>query len=185
MLGTHPNTYRHLATKLVTHFVSDSPATADIETVYTALATTGGSLTAAHQAVIGLNNAWVPLQKLRTPADLCIAALRATGAGGADGGINPHLFVWPRALGQPIWCPPFPDGWSDLAADWNGPAAMMLRSDWAWSFAGTITGATPAQAVLASLAPVLSARTAAALANAATQQEQFCLLFCSPEFQRR
>ena len=53
MLGTHPNTYLHLATELVTHFVSDTPLPADIETVYTAFATTGGSLVAGHQAVIG------------------------------------------------------------------------------------------------------------------------------------
>jgi uncharacterized protein (DUF1800 family) len=133
--------------------------------------------------VIGLKNAWIPLQKLRTPVDLCVAALRATGA--ATGAINSRLYGWPKALGQPTWCPPFPDGWSDLASDWNGPAAMMLRSDWAWWFSATITGSTPAQAVLASVAPFLSARTASALANATSQQEQFSLLFCSPEFQRR
>jgi uncharacterized protein (DUF1800 family) len=183
MLGTHPNTYLHLATELVTHFVSDTPLPADIETVYTAFATTGGSLVAGHQAVIGLKNAWVPMQKLRTPVDLCVAALRATGADA--GTINAQLWGWPGALGQPIWHPPFPDGWSDLASDWNGPAAMMLRSDWASWFSGTVTGSTPAQAVLASVAPFLSARTAAALANATSQQEQFTLLFCSPEFQRR
>jgi uncharacterized protein (DUF1800 family) len=183
MLGTHPNTYLHLATKLVTHFVSDTPAPADIQAVYSAFATTGGSLPAAHNAIIALQNAWIPLQKFRTPADLFLAALRATGSNGA--GINPPVPNWSKALGQPIWCPPFPNGWSDLAGDWNGPAAMMQRSDWAWWFGRHITGCTPQQAVLASLGPFLTAHTAAALASATSTQEEFTLLFCSPEFQRR
>ncbi len=34
-LATHPYTYQHLATKLVTHFVSDTPAASDIATVKT------------------------------------------------------------------------------------------------------------------------------------------------------
>jgi uncharacterized protein (DUF1800 family) len=183
MLGTHPNTYLHLATKLVTQFVSDTPSSADIQTVYTAFATTGGSLPAAHQAVIGLQDAWVPLQKFRTPADLCVAALRAVGATAAN--MNALMYSWPKSLGQPVWCPPFPNGWSDLAEDWNGPAAMMLRADWAWWFSGTISGSTPSEAVLASVAPFLSAKTANAITDASSVQEQFLLLFCSPEFQRR
>ncbi len=181
-LGTHPDTYAHLATKLVTHFVSDTPAAADIQTVYAALATTGGSLPAAHRAVIGLQNAWVPLQKTRTPTDLCIAALRATGA--ASAGMSTTMFGWPKALGQTMWCPPFPNGWSD-DADWIGPAAMMLRADWASWFSGTVSGVSPSQAVLASIAPFLSTGTANALAGASGTQQQFTLLFCSPEFQRR
>jgi uncharacterized protein (DUF1800 family) len=123
------------------------------------------------------------LQKFRTPGDLAIGALRAVGADAS--GMNALMFGWPKALGQAIWCPPFPNGWSDFAADWNGPAAMMLRADWAWWFSGTVSGMTPSQAVLASVAPFLSARTAKALANASSPQEAFMLLFCSPEFQRR
>jgi uncharacterized protein (DUF1800 family) len=183
MLGTHPDTYLHLATELVTHFVSDAPSSADIQTVSAAFARTGGSLPAAHQAIIGLQSAWIPLQKFRPPTELCIAALRAVGTDAAA--LSPTLYGWPKALGEPTWCPVFPIGWSDLAADWNGPASMMLRADWAWWFSAGLSGASPSQAVLASVAPFLSARTVNALANAASVQEQFLLLFCSPEFQRR
>ncbi len=183
MLGTHPNTYLHLATKLVTHFVSDTPSQADIATICNALASTGGSLPAAHSALLGLQNAWVPLQKLKSPVELMLSALRAAGTTAAS--MPANIYMVATALGESIWSPDFPDGWSDFAADWNGPAAMMLRTDWAWQFAGTLTAINPAQTVLATVAPFLSAGTSAALSGAGSAQTQFALLFCSPEFQRR
>jgi uncharacterized protein (DUF1800 family) len=61
----------------------------------------------------------------------------------------------------------------------------MLRSDWAWHFAGTLAAVSPAQTLAASIAPFVSAQTSVALAAAGTRQQQFALLFCSPEFQRR
>jgi uncharacterized protein (DUF1800 family) len=182
-LATHPATYQHLATKLVTAFVSDTPLAADIQAVAQAFATSGGSLPAAHQALIALPNAWIPLQKLRTPQEFTIAALRAanTTAATMPGSINAIL----NPMGQPTWQPPFPNGWSDLAADWTGPQPMLLRADWTGSFAASLAGITPAEAAQASVAPFLSSRTAGALNAAATQQAQFALLFCSSEFQRR
>jgi uncharacterized protein (DUF1800 family) len=183
MLGTHPNTYLHLATKLVTHFVSDTPSPGDIATVTQAFATTGGSLAAAHRAIIGLQNAWIPQQKLKTPVELLVSALRATGAAAAS--LPTNLAGTAKSLGQQTWCPGFPDGWSDFASDWNGPAAMMIRSDWSWHQGALLAGINVAATVRASIAPFLSTQTQAALAGLKTSQQQFALLFCSPEFQRR
>ena len=186
MLGTHPATYQHLATKLVTHFVSDTPQPSDIAIVANAFASTGGSLPAAHAAVVGLQSAWVPLQKLRTPLEFVIAALRAVNATPAT------LAALPKpvrevlySMSQPLWQPQFPNGYSDLAADWIGPQPMLMRADWANSLAGSVAGITPAQAASASVAPLLSQRTASFLAGISPAEEQFALLFCSPEFQRR
>jgi uncharacterized protein (DUF1800 family) len=183
MLGTNPNTYMHLATKLVTHFVSDTPTQSDIQKVYEAFVNSGGSLPAAHQAIVGLQNAWIPLQKLRTPAEFMIAVFRASG--GTASTIPTNLPACITYLGQKIWSPPFPNGWSDLAADWTCPAAMLMRADWASQTARGITGLTPAQAAAASVAPFLSTRTQTLISAAKTTQEQFTLLFCSSEFQRR
>jgi uncharacterized protein (DUF1800 family) len=185
MLGTHPNTYRHLATKLVTHFVSDTPSQADIATVARAFATSGGSLAAAHLALIGLQNAWLPLQKFRTPLDFVIAILRTAGATAAN--MPPWIDGWVTSMGQPVWCPPFPNGWSDLAGDWTGPGPLLLRSDWTAQYAHYLVGSTPAQAAAVSVAPFLGDATQAGLASALLRSsaEQFTLLFCSSEFQRR
>jgi len=60
-----------------------------------------------------------------------------------------------------------------------------MRADWANFYAGSITGVTPAAAAAASVQPLLSSRTAAVLQTVTNVHEQFALLFCSPEFQRR
>jgi uncharacterized protein (DUF1800 family) len=183
MLGTHPDTYTHLATKLVTHFTSDTPSPADVAVVAHAFASTGGSLPAAHQAIIGLQNAWVPLQKLRTPADLTIAALRAMNATAATVPSSIDWFI--SAMGQPTWCPPFPNGWSDLAAPWSGPGQMLLRAGCMNELAQLVPGANPVQAASATIAPLISTVTSNFIGRAKSLTEQLALLLCSSEFQRR
>ena len=183
MLGTHPNTYQHLATKLVTHFVSDTPAAADVQVVAQALANSGGSLPAAHQAVIGLQSAWVPLQKYRTPMEFVVAVLRATGTTAAN--MPTAIWGFTKWMGQWIWLPPFPNGWSDQASDWTGPEPLLLRADWVAAYAHSAGTLNPAQVAGATIAPFLGSATTASLAAASSTAAQFVLLFCSSEFQRR
>lgn len=182
-LATSPYTYQHLATKLVTHFISDTPAASDVQAVYNALASTGGNLAAAASALIGLPNAWTPLTKLRTPIDLVIAALRAVGATASTvpGNINAML----NGLGQPLWCPPFPIGWSDIGTDWVSPESLLLRMDWAMSFSASQASVVPANVAASSLGPLLSPATTAAMSRVAAPANQLTLMLCSPEFQRR
>ncbi len=182
-LATSPYTYQHLATKLVTHFISDTPALSDITAVYNALASTGGNLDAAAQALISLPNAWTPLAKLRTPLDLVVATLRALGTTAATVPANINAIV--TALGQPLWCPPFPIGWSDVGTDWVSPEGVLLRMDWLATLCGTLSGVTPANVAASSLGPLLSPRTITAMNGASAVADQLTLLFCSPEFQRR
>jgi uncharacterized protein (DUF1800 family) len=183
MLGTHPCTYAHLATKLVAHFTSDTPTAADIAVVTKALQNSGGSLPAAHQAIIGLQNAWVPFQKLRIPADLVVAAARAINTTPAT--MPSNLNYWTRVMGQPTWCPPFPNGWSDEAAPWCGPAPALLRAGWANYFAGTVLGITAPQAMAASIGPLMTATSTNLINGSTNVREQLTMLFCCPEFQRR
>jgi uncharacterized protein (DUF1800 family) len=181
-LATNPYTYQHLATKLVSHFVSDTPAASDIAAIAGVLSATGGNLGAAAKALVLLPSAWQPLTKLRTPQDLVIAALRAANT---TAGNMPAIEPMLAALGQPLWQPPFPNGWSDLAADWTGPQQMLLRCDCMSRLANGITAVTPAVAVAGSVGPFLSANTAAVMNRAPSTHDRFATLFCSPEFQRR
>jgi uncharacterized protein (DUF1800 family) len=186
MLGTSPKTYLHLATKLVTHFVSDTPQQSDIETVYNAFATSGGSLPAAHAAIVGLQNAWIPLQKLRTPLDLVVAMFRASNFSAkqiSNLGCSVNGIL--TALSQPLWQPQFPNGYSDYSADWMGPGPMLLRADFANWFAADNPNVSATLAAEASVAPFQSASTQAILNSVANPQEQLALLFSSSEFQRR
>ena len=183
-LGTHPLTYQHIATKLVTHFVSDTPSSSDIATVVNVLSNTGGNLAAAANAVVGLPSAWVPLSKVRTPQDYVVAVMRAVGATTVGGTIVTSSAVNVMSLGQPVWQSVFPNGYSDLASDWASPAQMVLRTDWINALCTTLT-LDPNALMANSLGPLLSSTTQAAVNAARSNHDKLSLLFLSPEFQRR
>ena len=181
-LGTSSQTYLHLATKLVTHFVSDTPCASDIQIVYNALARSGGSLPAAHNALISLQNAWIPFQKIKSPLEFVGSALRAVNTTVANAPSNINQAI--STMGHPTWQPPFPNGWSDVGSDWVGAEPILLRTDWASGLAAGY----PASAVSAAfslVAPLCSTNTKTILSQQTNAQEQLTLLFCSPEFQRR
>jgi uncharacterized protein (DUF1800 family) len=181
-LAAHPATYRHLATKLVQHFVADQASDAAVQAVARVLHDTNGDLGQAAAALLGLDGAWQPLAKLRSPQDYVLAAMRAADLPVAK---RPDGAAIMRGLGQPLFGAPFPIGWPDLAADWAGPEAMMRRVDWAYGFAGRAAALDPAAMAEASLGPLLSADTGAAIRRAGSRRDGLTLLFTSPEFQRR
>ncbi len=62
---------------------------------------------------------------------------------------------------------------------------MMRRVDWSFGFSGRAAALDPAAVAEASLGPLLSPATAAAIARAGSRRDGLTLLFTSPEFQRR
>ena len=181
-LAGHPATHRHLAAKLVRHFVADAAPPDAVRRVEGKLRDTGGDLGAAAAALVGEPACWRPLAKLRAPQDYVLAALRA-----ADLPVDkrPDGAAVMRALGQPLFGAPFPIGWPDQAADWAGPELMMRRVDWAYGFAGRGAALDAAMIAEASLGPLLSADTAGQIKGAGSRRDGLTLLFTSPEFQRR
>ncbi|WP_237217785.1 DUF1800 domain-containing protein, partial [Falsiroseomonas oryziterrae] len=158
MLGTHPATYRHLATKLARHFVADAPPASLVRSIEHGLQATEGRLKPAYQALVMHNEAWMPPRKLRTPSELVLAAARA---GGFERG--EPVVGWLGTLGQPLWNAPQPNGWPDIADDWTGPEALMRRADWAYTFAGRLGRADVAAVTQAALGPLARAETVAAM----------------------
>ncbi len=181
-LAGHPATHRHLATKLVQHFVADDPPPAEVRRVEAVLRDTDGHLGQAAAALVGLPEAWQPLAKLRAPQDYVLAALRAAELPPDD---QPDGAAIMRGLGQPLFGAPFPIGWPDRAADWAGPETMMRRVDWAYGFAGRAAQLDPDAVADAALGGLLSPDTAAAMRRAGSRRDALTLLFTSPEFQRR
>ncbi len=181
-LGTHPATYRHLATKLVRHFVADNPPAADVTHIERVLAASGGNLGAASSALIDLPGAWQPLTKLRTPQEYVVAVMRAVGT---DATTDPHLPGIIDNLGQPLFRAPFPIGWPDRAADWSSPEALLQRVDFSYQLAGRLKDQDTMAVADATLGPLLGADTLNAMRGAASRRDGFCLLFASPEFLRR
>jgi uncharacterized protein (DUF1800 family) len=181
-LAGHPATHRHLATKLVQHFVGDDAPPAAVSQIEGVLRDTDGDLGQAALALVGLNQAWLPLTKVRDPQDYVLATLRAADLPDDQRPDAPAIM---RGLGQPLFGAPLPIGWQDRAPDWAGPEMMMRRIDWAYGFSGRAAALDPEQIADASLGPLLTADTALQIKRAGSRRDGLTLLFTSPEFQRR
>jgi uncharacterized protein (DUF1800 family) len=186
-LSTYPTTYQLLAQKLVTHFVADTPPPDDIARIAGVLRDSGGDLGAAAAALIDLPSAWVAGQKLKTPMEYVVSAMRVAPPPAGQPPVNYANVL--NQMGQPLWSAPLPNGWADQASGWDGSDAVMTRIDWAYTYAARFdtgaTGAQPADVADAALGPILQPATANAMASAGSRREALTLLFASPEFQRR
>jgi uncharacterized protein (DUF1800 family) len=181
-LANHPSTHRALASKLVCHFVADTPPPAAVRHIEGILRDTGGDLGAASAGLVGLQDAWTPGTKIRTPLDLMVASFRALLVPVDPS--PPYLAIL-AGLGQPLWSAPAPNGWPDVAADWVAPEAMMRRIDWAFAVSGRIGDRDPMMIADASLGPLLRPETQMAMSHAGSRRDAMTLLLTSPEFQRR
>ncbi|MBI1340182.1 DUF1800 family protein [bacterium] len=183
-LAVHPSTARHVATKLVRHFVADQPPEAAIARLERVFLDTEGDLAALASAVIRLDAAWSPeLHKLKTPDELLISASRAVGVEAAGGRDMRALY---DSLGQRPYSAPSPQGWPDDAASWSGPDAVMKRLEWANLVSRRMSrDLTPASFLDAALGPMAGERTRLAVSRAESTEQGLTLALMSPEFQRR
>jgi uncharacterized protein (DUF1800 family) len=181
-LANHPSTHRFLATKLVRQFAADDPPPDAVRQIEGVLRDTGGNLGAASAALVSLPAAWQPGAKFKTPQELVISSLRALSL---DADAVPGLVGVFAGLGQPLWNAPAPNGWSDRAADWAAPEAMMRRLDWAYGFAGRVGENDPVVLADTVLGPLLHDDTLAAMRHAGSRRDAMTMLLTSPEFQRR
>jgi len=183
-LATYPTTYDLLARKLVTHFVADTPPPAAVAHISGVLRDTQGDLGATSAALVDLPQAWRPGAKLKTPFDFYVSTLRA--APPPTGQKPPEGIGILNGLGQPLWNAPLPNGWPDQAAVWSGSDAVLMRIDFAFTYAGRFAdGPDPADIAHAAMGPLLRPATVHAMAQAGSKREALTLFLASPEFQRR
>jgi uncharacterized protein (DUF1800 family) len=183
-LAIQPATARHVSTKLARHFVADDPPAAVVERLTRAWLDGGGALLPVYRALVDSPEAWRPtLAKFKTPADLVHSTYRALDLPAARGRLALASF---ERLGQRTWSPGSPAGWPDRAVDWDGPAALMARIEWAGQIADRLGDRRRALDLAeSSLGPALSVPTRGALAQAASGAQALHLLLVSPEFLRR
>jgi uncharacterized protein (DUF1800 family) len=180
-LARHPATARHVATKLARHFVADPPPPVLVDRLETAYRDTDGDLKAVTTALITSGDAWArPARKLKRPAEWVAATLRATGLSPTIGRVLPTLAL----LGEPLWRPAQPTGFSDDDAVWAD--GLPQRLDIASSFAARNEADIDPEALLeTALGPLASTETRQTVARAATRAQAIALVLMSPEFQRR
>lgn len=181
-LARHPSTARHLATKLVRHFVADEPPAALVETVSRAYLRADGDLPSTYRALLDAEQAWQqPLAKFKSPADYIHSAWRALElpVGVAD------LRIFEQ-LGQRPLQPGSPAGWPDRGDDWDGAAALMKRLEWAQETGSRLGSRRNASDVARqALGAVWSDASATAVARAQDAAQALALFLCAPEFMRR
>ena len=180
-LALHEATAKHIATKLVRHFVADEPPPALVDKLAATFRDTSGDLKEVTKALLSAPEAWsFATRKLKRPGEWVISMVRAAGTTA-----DPVRFTAGQAsLGEPLWRPPSPRGYADDEATWIDGVGQRL--DIANFFAERIAGSVdPGLIIETVLASTVSSETQQAVARAETRQQALALLFMSAEFQRR
>lgn len=181
-IARHPATVRHLSTKLVRHFTADSPDERDIDHIAAVWDKTDGNLLKVSAALLELPSAWQPLTKLKTPNELLVSSLRASG----ENRVRPWVIGALSLLGQAPWSAPSPQGWADNAQSWLGAAQVMRRIEFASAWLERANLArSPLQLAEDSLGPFLDNDVRQAIGNAETREQAMTVAMTSPAFQRR
>ena len=180
-LAKHPATAKHVASKLARHFVSDDPPRSLIDKLEAKFKETDGNLKELARTLVTADETWTPeRRKLKRPSEWIIAGLRATGVP-----YQPMRVMQGQALlGEPLWQPPAPNGFSDEQSIWIDGLARRLEI--ANGFAGRIGDRLdPVALIHGTLGPLASPETRGAIARAGSRAQALALLLMSPEFQRR
>jgi uncharacterized protein (DUF1800 family) len=180
-LAHHPATAKHVATKLARHFIADDPPATLVDRLTQRFLDTDGDLKEVTAALIAAPESWAAEQaKIKRPGEWIVAALRAT----EEPGDTVRIIRAQALLGEPLWRPPAPKGFSDDNAAWLD--GLGQRLDIANAFAQRVgPGLDPEAVADAALGPLASAETRRAMATAETKPQALTLLLMAPEFQRR
>lgn len=183
-LARHPSTARFIATKLVRHFVADSPPPQAVERVARAYLKSHGNLPEVYAALIDAPEAWEPtLRKFKTPEDFVFSTWRALDMAPEKPEEVIRSF---DLLGQRQYTPGSPAGWPDTAPNWDGSDALMHRVLWASRVADRyMRGTSPTELASATLGGYARNETLTALRRAVSGGQALALMLMSPEFQRR
>ena len=179
-----PATALHIAHKLARHFGADEPPQALVQRLADTFTRTRGDLASVYRELIAAPQAWqAATPKFKSPWDWAVSSLRALGRS-SMGPAQAALLM--TQLGQPVWRPGSPAGYSDTAATWAAPDALMRRVEVAQRFAQEMGNAADARSLAPRVLPgVLSEATATAIARAESGGTALALLLVSPEFLRR
>jgi uncharacterized protein (DUF1800 family) len=181
-LARSPATAKHIATKLAHHFVADEPPPSLVDKLTKRFRDTDGDLNEVSRALLTASEAWeAPPSKLRRPSEWLVNSLRALNLSPPD--VRPLLQAQ-NLLGEPLWRPPAPNGFSDDSTPWMG--GLGQRLDIANNLARRVGGIVePDEVAGRALGPLLSDDTRQAIMHAESRPQAIALLLMAPEFQRR
>jgi uncharacterized protein (DUF1800 family) len=181
-LARHPATAKHLAEKLVRHFIADEPPPSLVALLTKRYLETDGNLKEIAKTLVSAPEAWSALRsKLKRPGEWVVSALRATGITPPD--VRPVIQAQ-NMLGEPLWRPTASKGFSDENAAWID--GLPQRLDIANQMARRVANMVEPDAMTeAALGPLASKETRQAVARADSRPQALALVLMAPEFQRR
>ena len=181
-LARNPATAKHVATKLARHFIADEPPPALIDRLTFRFFESEGDLKEVAKALVTAPEAWAAQRaKIKRPSEWLVATRRAAGRK------NPNfqgMVGQQRQLGEWLWQPSAPNGYSDENAAWLSGLKLRLQS--ANMFAQAVAGdVEPRELIDVVLGPLATEETRLAVARAESKVQALTLLIMAPEFQRR
>ena len=177
----HSATARHIATKLARHFIADDPPTSLVDGLTQRFLDTDGDLKEVVTALIAAPESWAPEQaKIKRPNEWIAAALRAT----EEPGDIPRILEAGNLLGEPLWRPPAPKGFSDDNAAWLDGLGQRLEIANAFAHREGL-GHEPQGVMDTAIGPLASAETRRTIARAESRPQALTMLLMTPEFLRR
>jgi len=127
ILAHHPATARFIATKLIRHFVMDTPPPALVDRVAATFTKSDGDIRETLKAIFfspEFNSPEAYRAKIKRPFELAISAIRTLGA---DTTAGPQLHQWINRMGEPLYGYQTPNGYSDTAENWVNTGALLER----------------------------------------------------------
>jgi hypothetical protein len=135
ILVHHPSTAKFIATKLVRHFVSDTPPPSLVSKVAMTYQKTDGDVREMLRTIFfspEFNSPEAYRAKIKRPFELAISAVRTLGA---DTNGGPQFHQWIARMGQPLYGFQTPNGYSDTAEAWVNTGALLERLNFGLSLA--------------------------------------------------
>ncbi len=125
LLVEHPSTGHFISQKLVRRFVSDDPPPTLVAVVARVYEQTDGDIREMLRTIFrSVEFAASEGQKVKTPLEFVISAMRRLGARVANPGPLANVL---NRLGQPLYGAIPPTGYSDEAIAWMSPGSLMNR----------------------------------------------------------
>ncbi len=136
LLATNPATARHLSRKLAVRFVADDPPGALVDRLAEVFIQSDGDLERVFRSLLKSPDFWsseARRQKIKSPFELTVSALRALGAEVAD---PRGSLEWVMRMGQHLYAYPAPTGFPDSAEHWVNTGALLSRMNFGLQLAG-------------------------------------------------
>lgn len=185
-LARQPATAKHLSLQLAQHFVSDHPPQSLVERMAKTYLEHDTDLAAVYRTLIASPEAWdTEARKFKTPQDFVISSLRAAQI---DLGSRPQpVLALLNNLGEPVFDPRSPAGFTDNSANWIDADGLWKRVQAAEALSAHVAQGNGAPLALAQdiLGPLLDEDTAQAIRRAESARQAHATLFASPAFQWR